>query len=200
MAEHRTQHSSSPRSPSHDPTEPLSRAVEAVGAVIAGIRPDQWTAPTPCTEWDVSRVVEHLVGMNLVFEAMLRDAPPPERGSLANDDPVEAFRSSSSLLLQAFSAPWVIEREYVSPMGSATGADRLQIRLYDLLVHGWDLAQATGQPDGIPEDLAEASLAFAQKQVIMAMRGERFQPPTEVGPEARGIERLVAFLGRRVPG
>ncbi|MGL5808681.1 MAG: hypothetical protein ACRCYQ_01910 [Nocardioides sp.] len=60
-------------------------------------------------------------------------------------------------------------------MGSATGAERLRIRLYDLLAHGWDLAQATGQPAELPDDVAEESLAFARTQLD---------------------DRLAAFLGR----
>ena len=67
----------------------------------------------------------------------------PERGvDRLGDDPVGAYQSSSASLLAAFSGPGVLERSYRGPLGSATGAERLQIRLYDLLAHGWDLAQA----------------------------------------------------------
>jgi hypothetical protein len=64
--------------------------------LIANIRPDQWNAPTPCTEWTVRDVVNHLVATNLVFAALIGDDPMPERGAdhLGND-PVEAYSASA---------------------------------------------------------------------------------------------------------
>jgi uncharacterized protein (TIGR03086 family) len=64
--------------------------------LIANIRPDQWNAPTPCTEWTVRDVVNHLVATNLVFAALIGDHPMPERGAdhLGND-PVEAYSASA---------------------------------------------------------------------------------------------------------
>jgi uncharacterized protein (TIGR03086 family) len=79
-----------------------------------------------------------------------------------------------------------------------TGAERLQIRLYDLLAHGWDLAQATEQPPDLPDDPAEQSLAFARTQVTEQARPGRFGPAPIVTEQASAIERLVAFLGRPV--
>src|SRR6478752_2357499 len=109
----------------------------------------------------------HLVDINLVFAAMIEGGPMPERRvDRLGDDPVGPYRSSSASLQAAFSRPECsIEQSYRRPLGSATGAEHLQIRLYDLLAHGWDLAQATGQPADLPDDLAERSLAFARTQL-----------------------------------
>ncbi|MFG3514290.1 TIGR03086 family metal-binding protein [Streptomyces bobili] len=178
----------------------LARAHGPVGDLIAAIRPEQWKAPTPCAEWDVRGVVEHLVGMDLVFAAMIEGGPMPERGAdRLGDDPVRAYRASSAALETAFSAPGVLQRSFHSPMGSATGAERLQIRLYDLLAHGWDLAQATGIPLRLPEDLAGRSLAFAEVQLPSQNRTGRFAEPRPVEATAPAIDRLAAFLGRPVP-
>ena len=176
----------------------LGRASDAVGALISNIRADQWSAPTPCTEWTVRRVVNHLIGMNRVFAALLAGQPPPPRPAAdhVEDDPVRAFRDSAAALLAAFSRPGVLERTYRGPLGTATGADRLQIRLYDLLAHAWDLAQATGQPAGVPDDLAEQSLAFVRTQLTEQARPGRFGPAQIATEQASAIERLVAFLGR----
>jgi uncharacterized protein (TIGR03086 family) len=182
--------------------EDLARAYAAVGDLIAEIRPEQWKAPTPCTEWNVRDVVNHLVGMDLVFAAMIEGGPMPERGTdLLGDDPAAAWRSSSSALQAAFSRPGVLERSYTGPLGSATGAERLQIRLYDLLAHGWDLARATGIPahPHLPEDLAEQALAFVQVQLAAQSRTGRFAEPQPVDVTAPAIDRLAAFLGRPVP-
>jgi len=179
------------------PLDQLRRSLAAVDALIDKIRPGQWSSPTPCTEWDVRRVVDHLVGMNRVFAAMLAGDAPPQRG----DDPAvealpQAFRDSAAALLDAFTRPGVLERSYTSPLGRATGAERLKIRLYDLLAHGWDLAVATGQPAQLPADAAEDSLSFVHEQLRDDARPGRFGPPLTVPDDASAIERLVAFLGR----
>jgi len=180
--------------------EQLGRAFDAVAGLISNIRADQWSAPTPCTDWTVRRVVDHLIGMNRVFAALLAGQPPPPRPSAdhVEDDPAGAYRDSAAALLAAFSRPGVLERTYHGPLGAATGAERLQIRLYDLLAHGWDLAQATEQPAGLPEDLAEQSLAFARTQLTEQARPGRFGPAQIVAGQAPAIERLAAFLGRPV--
>jgi uncharacterized protein (TIGR03086 family) len=114
------------------------------------------------------------------------------------DDPERAYRDSAVALQTAFAQPGVLERTYHGPLGAATGAERLQIRLYDLLAHGWDLAQATGQPAELPDDLAEQSLAFVRTQLREQARPGRFGPAQTVTDDAPAIERLVAFLGRPV--
>lgn len=176
----------------------LGRAFDVVAGLIGNIRADQWSAPTPCTDWTVSQVVNHLIGMNRVFAALLTEQPPPPRPPAGHveDDPVRAFRDSASALLAAFGQPGVLDRTYRGPLGTATGAERLQIRLYDLLAHGWDLTQATGQPADLPDDLAEQSLAFARTQLTQEARPGRFGPAQAAAEQASAIERLVAFLGR----
>ena len=127
------------------PIEQLSLAFNAVGELIGGVSEEQWSAPTPCREWTVREVVNHLIGMNLVFTALMSDQAAPERGvDRAGDDPLGSYRDSVSVLLTAFDEPGVLERTFQGPLGSATGLDRLHIRLYDLLAHGWDVAHATG--------------------------------------------------------
>jgi hypothetical protein len=100
--------------------EDLARASTAVGDLIANILPDQWNAPTPCTEWAVQDVVEHLVAMNLVFAALINEGPMPERGAdHLGKDPAEAYWASAASLHAAFAQPGVLERSYVGPLGSA---------------------------------------------------------------------------------
>jgi uncharacterized protein (TIGR03086 family) len=180
--------------------EQLGCALDAVAGLIGNIRADQWSAPTPCTDWTVRQVVNHLIGMNRVFAALLANEPPPPRPSddHVEDDSVGAYRASAAALQAAFGQPGVLERTYHGPLGTAAGAERLQIRLYDLLAHGWDLAQATEQPVVLPDDLAEQSLAFAQTQLTEQARPGRFGPARIIGGQAPAIERLVAFLGRPV--
>lgn len=186
----------------HDPLiGDLARSFNAVGALIAQVRPGRWSAPTPCTDWTVRQLIDHLVGMNRVFTALLAGQAPPQRQAVDHVelDPVGAYRDTAAALLSAFAAPGVLDRTYQGPLGSATGAERLKIRLYDLLAHGWDLAAATGQRAELPDDAAERSLAFARTQITEQMRPGRFAPAQPVDQQAPAIERLAAFLGRPVP-
>ena len=182
-----------------DPIEQLRRSLAAVAGLINAIRPDQWSGRTPCEQWDVHRVVEHLVGMNLVFAAMLAGEPPPERGrGLTREDLPQAFSDSATSLLDAFAEPGVLDQSYAGPLGNATGSDRLQIRLYDLLAHGWDLAVATERPANLPDDAARDALRFVRSQLTDDARTGRFAPPQPVPDGSCAIEHLVALLGRRV--
>lgn len=177
----------------------LARASTSVGELIKAIRQEQWTAPTPCSNWTVRELLVHVVGMNLVFTAIINEQEPPVRGAdPLGEDPAGAYAHSAASLLAAFERQGALERVYRGPLGSATGADRLQIRLYDLLAHGWDLAQATGQHPELPEDLAEKSLAFARTQLEGQPRTGRFDPIQPVAADAPAIDRLAAFLGRRI--
>jgi uncharacterized protein (TIGR03086 family) len=179
--------------------EDLVRACATVGDLIARVGPDQWIAPTPCSEWSVRDVVNHLVVMNLVFAALMDGAPMPERGTdHLGEDPAGAYQASAAALQDAFRRPGALARNYPGPLGNATGAERLQIRLYDLLTHGWDLAQATGIPADLPDDLVEQALEFVRDQLSAQSRTGRFAEPQPIHDTAAPIERLAAFLGRQV--
>ncbi len=179
----------------------LARSFAAVGSLIDAIQPGQWSAPTPCLDWTVHRLVEHVVGKNLVFAAVLAEQPLPQRGGgMPSGQFASAYRESAAVLLDAFGRPGVLDRVYQGPLGGASGAERLKIRMYDLLAHGWDLAQALGRPADLPADAAEESLAFARADGrAVQPRGGCFGPARPVADAAPALDRLVAFLGRDVP-
>jgi uncharacterized protein (TIGR03086 family) len=171
-----------------------------MGALIDRIAADQWTAPTPCTEWSVRDLVNHLVGINLVFVAMFEESPMPERGAdRLGADPAGTYRRSAAALQTAAARPGVLERTQATPVGTATGAERLQWRIADLLVHGWDLVQATGVVAELPDDLVEQALTFAGAQLPGQPRAGRFADPQPIRDDAPAIDRLAALTGRPVP-
>jgi uncharacterized protein (TIGR03086 family) len=186
--------------------DPLARALDATGALIAGVREDQWSNPTPCPEWDVRAVVNHLVFGNRMFAAILRGEPPAELASLRQmhsvdllgDDPVAVYREAGEELQAAFSQPDVLQRVFQVPAGTVPGAVMLHLRITELLVHGWDIAQGTGQAARLPEDLAEEELTFAQGQSApnVPRTGHPFGPVQETASDAPAIDRLAAYLGR----
>ena len=101
-----------------DPVADLGRAFEAVGELIARIEPRQWEAPTPCTEWTARDVVAHLVGLNLVFTALLEGGPMPDRqDDPLGADPLAAYRTSAAAVTAAFGAPGVLDKTFSGPLG-----------------------------------------------------------------------------------
>jgi len=178
----------------------LARASAVTGYLIDRIEADRWTAPTPCTEWNVRDLVNHLVGMNLVLVAMLEESPMPERGAdRLGADPAGAYRRSAAALQAAAARPGVLERSQATPVGVATGAERLQWRIVDLLAHGWDLVQATGLVAELPDDLAGQALTFVRAQLPRQSRAGRFAEPQPIRDNAPAIDQLAAFTGRPVP-
>jgi uncharacterized protein (TIGR03086 family) len=179
----------------------LDRALAATEAVVTGVRADQWAAPTPCTELDAHGVLNHLVRGNLLFAAIIRDGPRPVPGAdHLGSDPQAAFRQAATELREAFAAPGVLEAVYQAPFGTGPGARLAHVRVVEVLVHGWDLARATGQPAEFPEDVAERALAGARRVLTTRPEGPGAPFGTEVTVprDAPAVDRLAGFLGRPV--
>ncbi|HCU92876.1 MAG TPA: TIGR03086 family protein [Actinobacteria bacterium] len=179
----------------------LDRAIAATEAVVAGIGAGQWSAPTPCTELDVRGVLDHLVSGNLLFAAIIRGEPLPDRSAdHLGADPLAAFQRAGRDLREAFARPGVLELVYTAPFGTGPGAVLLGARIVEILVHGWDLARATGQPADFPDDVAARALAATRKQLTSRPEGPGapFAAEVQVPEDARAVDRLAGFLGRPV--
>jgi uncharacterized protein (TIGR03086 family) len=138
--------------------------------------------------------------MNLVLVALFEESPVPERGAdRLGADPAGAYRRSAAAVQATAARPGVLERTQATPLGHATGAERLQWRIVDLLAHGWDLVQATGARAELPDDVAEQALAFASARLPGQRRAGRFADPLPIRDNAPAIERLAALTGRPVP-
>jgi uncharacterized protein (TIGR03086 family) len=188
------------------PVDELGQLLDLTAELVDGVRDDQWAEPTPCTDWTVRQLVNHLVGGNRLFAAILRreltlepGAPPRPPTDNLGDDPPAAFRAAASAVLDAFRQPGVMEQAFTVPLGTVPGAVALHLRKTELLVHGWDLARATGQPLRFPEQLAQQELEFSRAS-LGSIPPDRtpFAPPTSVPDTAPAIDRLAALLGRTV--
>ena len=162
-----------------DAADRIARAVDATGQLVAAVRDDEWAIPTGCTGWTVRDLVGHLVGGNRAFAAMAAGEEPPGGDDLLGDDPLAAYRESGEALRAAFTRPGVLDEVFRVPAGTLPGAVVLHLRLTELLVHGWDLARATGRSTTVlPADLAEQELAFSRGQLDRMPPGRRpFAPP-----------------------
>lgn len=170
-------------------------ALDATASVVARLRPEHLPLPTPCAEWDVRRLLEHLVEANQMFAR----AATGEVEDVGTDDPFEAYARSTEMVRRAWRQPGVLDRDVALPFGSVPGRVAVRMHFVDHLVHGWDLAKATGQDATIDETLATA----AYEEMTTALHGVPRDPGMPFAPEipcpgdAPVHEKLVAFLGRR---
>ena len=183
-------------------TSPLIRLTTALpitGELVSRIEPEHWSLPTPCSEWTVRGVVNHLVVGHLRFTSALDGGPPPSDADLLGADPVGAYRSSADAMVAAFRVDGALDRPVTIPAGTLPGLVACELRVVEALVHGWDVARATGLPLSFPDDLVGASLGFSRSQLSRLPSGRtRFAPPQEISDDAPPLDRLAALLGRSI--
>src|SRR6478752_4850757 len=144
----------------------LSAVLAEAGRLIGEINPGQWSNPTPCAEWDLRQLVGHLVAGNRRFADMLSaETPPsgpPPRSPMVDigDEPKATYDASAEALLAAFRLPGKLEVLLPSPFGPVSGAVVVRLRITETMVHGWDIARASGQQARFPDAVAEAAVAF----------------------------------------
>jgi uncharacterized protein (TIGR03086 family) len=184
-----------------DPRRQLDAILPLLDDLVAGLTPDDLHAATPCARFDVSDVLAHMVGGATVFAAAFRGDPtPPSDGAAPPHDLVAAFPEAMLRLAAAVRSPGAMERTIASPFGEMPGETFARLVALDGLVHGWDLAIASGQPYDPPADVVAAVEAFARDAITDDLRdGDTFAVASDPGPEATRLERVVAFTGRTVP-
>jgi uncharacterized protein (TIGR03086 family) len=186
--------------PDMEPMAAFDRAAAAATTVVTGIGTDQFGLPTPCTEWSVRGVLNHIVVGNLVADAIVAGQSHPDRNTdRLGREPKAAFARSLAATRATLSQPGLLERTVTTPTGEAPGADLVHLRVAELVVHGWDLARATGQSTDI--DPALADFVFDTWKARMGDRPRTmvpFEDPQPVPGGAFAADRLAAYLGRSV--
>jgi uncharacterized protein (TIGR03086 family) len=176
----------------------LGTSLEHTTEIIAAIPDNLYDAPTPCPEMTVRGLVNHIVAGNKMFAATARgeqlDLSLFEQDHLG-EDAAGAYRDSGDEAIAAWSRPGVFEE--ILPFGGMPGAFVIRLHITEELVHGWDLAQSTGQDTATDERLAALALeAMQQVPPDMLRSGIGFGEEVIVEDDAPMHERLVAFLGR----
>jgi uncharacterized protein (TIGR03086 family) len=152
---------------------------------------DQLDAPTPCDEWDVRTLLNHMLETQQYFvrSAQGESASPPSAEAppeLMGDDPAAAYERGREETIRTFSQDGVIER---------TGPS-LGIAFSDTLLHGWDVARATGQDTTMPNGMAQAAYDTIHGAFTDDQRKGVFKPEIPVGADASPQEKLLAYTGR----
>ncbi len=183
------------------PTEQLSAILPAVTALVEQIQPMQLNDPTPCDQFTVHDVLDHMIVLGGSFAYWFRgeDAPELKAPAVYGVVPAKDFRATMEDLLAAVRSDGAMERIISAPVGEMPGDTFARFVAFDGLVHGWDLATATGLPYEPPEDVIAAVDEFARAAISAEMRdGDTFKDATAPRPNASPLERLAAFSGRSV--
>ncbi|MGD8201946.1 TIGR03086 family metal-binding protein [Ornithinimicrobium sp. W1679] len=178
----------------------LPSAAAAVTPLVGGVPPQRWTAPTPCQGWDVRTLVNHLVAEHLWAPRLLAgeglaDVGDAYDGDVLGEHPVEAWRSAIASSLLAWADVRDPDRSVEVSVGPVPVTEYASQMLVDLVVHGWDLAVATGQPYAPTAEAVAEALAYEEPRVEAGGLEGLFDPPVQTSSTAP-LDRLVALLGR----
>jgi uncharacterized protein (TIGR03086 family) len=173
-----------------DPIDLYSRASEWTLEKVKGAAA-KLDSDTPCDEWDVRELMNHMLETQQYFVGSARgeNASPPGQtppSTLLSDDPVSDFKRAREETMSTYS-----DRDVLEKSGQTLG-----IAFADQLLHGWDLAKATGQDSTMPAGLAEAAYQSIHGQFTDAQRKGVFKPEVEVGAKASAQDKLLAYTGR----
>jgi uncharacterized protein (TIGR03086 family) len=169
--------------------------------LLAKAQPTDWSVPTPCGEWNLRQLTEHMVAQNKGFAAASAGgarevadwAPRPLDG-----DPHAAFVASATETTAAFRS--IGEEIYLAEFGRAVpGKIAMGFHFVDYLAHGWDVARALGLPDEPDPALTEAGMAIAERIPNAPPSrgpGAAFAYIVEVADTVSPHQRLIALLGR----
>ncbi|HEU5034951.1 MAG TPA: TIGR03086 family metal-binding protein [Mycobacteriales bacterium] len=182
--------------------EALDRSRMEFASRLPLLAADDWPRPTPCSEWDVWALVNHVIGGCRRYTLLLHGATPDETNALRaldhiGADPAASFRAVADEMTAAFREPGALDRVVHHPAGDRSGLVLAGMRVVDFTVHAWDLSRGIGADERLDPDLVEwcRTALSAMGQELSA--SGFFQPPEgEVPPDATLQDRLLHLTGR----
>lgn len=176
------------------------RSLAAIQPIVAAVRPQDLTSPTPCAGWDLGALLAHMIGQDHGFAAAVR-ADVGEEAFVPREPSPEAHQAGLAAVAAAFAAADpdrpVLLAEFEGrrfPLHNVIG-----FHLIDTLVHGWDVAAALGTKTDYDDDLVAAALQQAELIPDGPMRtapGAAFAPVLPEAAHSTGWARTLALLGR----
>jgi uncharacterized protein (TIGR03086 family) len=185
------------------PLESLAPAIQQVQGFLDQIQPNQWANPTPCAEWNVRALVEHLVGGSRMSTTLLNGGSADEAkacfaGAVLGDNPAADFAKAAAIEVETFSEA-ALDATVDHPAMQMPAAQLLNFRVSDYLIHSWDLAQALGVDDILNAALVEHVWETIQPMAPMIPHVGVFGSGASgaVAADASLQLRLLDLVGRR---
>jgi uncharacterized protein (TIGR03086 family) len=167
----------------------MTQAAERTAALTAKARENQLELPTPCSEFNVKALISHLEWVADLFTSLAAKGPMAEQREYAGDFPERVRR-----MLAAWEPRHAWEGD--SPAMGLPMPAVATMALFDLVVHGWDLARATGAPFRADPEAVKVLLEFAEQMAPMGRQQGIFAEPVSVGRDATEFDRLLGLVGR----
>jgi uncharacterized protein (TIGR03086 family) len=156
-------------------------------------------APTPCSEWNLRQLLNHVVTGTQWFTTVVLGEPAPDRSAdQIGSDPSGAFVRRADDFRAAMARPGALEGTYTHPAGEVSGERYTMMRVNEYLCHGWDVAQTIGATPEFPSDLAQRCLEMMKLQMEGRTRevGKAFGVELPAAAAPSDYDRLIAFAGR----
>jgi uncharacterized protein (TIGR03086 family) len=180
-----------------DPRTQLDEILPMLNKLVGSLSSDQLDAPTPCAKFAVRDVLDHMIGGATMFAGAFRGLAPLDHAE--ETDLIAAFPMAMADLQAALHSPGALDRTIAAPFGDLPGGVFARFIAMDGLVHGWDLATATGQPYEPAAELVADVNTFTRQAISEGMRdGDRFAAAVVPPAGASPLIQLVAFTGRPV--
>jgi uncharacterized protein (TIGR03086 family) len=168
--------------------------------LINGVQSDQLDLPTPCAEFDVRALLNHMCTWIQVFDRAVNERAldiDTETFTLESGW-ADVFAAAASGVLTGLRANGY-DRPMTMTRNPIPGSMVLDMLTMEYIGHGLDLARATGRPHRFTEEQATEALAAAERMIQPQYRGTepgQFHPVVAIGQDAGRIEQFIAFLGR----
>jgi uncharacterized protein (TIGR03086 family) len=179
----------------------ITNAIDGFGQRLGAVDAGQWSAATPCEDWDVRTLVNHVVGELLWLPPLLEgktiaDVGDRFDGDILGDDPHATWASAVAEAQAAVSQPGAQEATVHLSFGDFPGSEYLGQITSDLVIHSWDLARAVGANDRIDAGLVGFVNDFLGPQVDAWRSAGAFGPAVDAAPDADAQAKLLAQTGR----
>jgi uncharacterized protein (TIGR03086 family) len=177
------------------------RALKQFGQKVHAVGEDQWANATPCAEWDVRALVNHLVNENLWVPPLLEGRTIEEvgdrfDGDQLGTDPDGAWEASADGAIAAVADPAAMRRTVHLSYGDRPAIDYVNEMFIDLAIHGWDLARGIGADEAIDPEFVEVLYTRAAPMEddlkSYGVYGGKVTPPEAADPQTK----LLAIFGR----
>lgn len=178
------------------------RALEAFGGQLRAVHDDQWSHPTPCVDWSVRDLANHVIGENRWLPPMLAGKTVAEvgdafDGDLLGQDPAGAWDEAAREALAAIQDPGALERTVHLSFGDFPGRFYLGQVLSDHVIHSWDLARAIGGNEELDPELVRFTYDEMVPQFEQWRSAGAFGPKVDVPGDADLQTKLLAEAGRK---
>jgi uncharacterized protein (TIGR03086 family) len=184
-----------------EPTEQLAVILPALSELVDRIEPSDLGNETPCEKFALSDVLDHMIVLGGSFSFLFRGLTPAEPQPREEDGsvPTAEFRKVMHDLLDAVHTEGALDRTITAPVGEMPGDTFARLVAFDGVIHGWDIARATGLAWELPDEVVAAVDSFARIALTDDLRdGDTFKDATTAPADATPIDRIAAFSGRTV--